>query len=203
MSARLHLARGPLPNSIAALPYEPGCWAWPMAPDVPGPAAQSLRLGKIDITRCQPWPSRSAYRSRQRFSGGDHVIMNNSPASFQIEETLTRKSVSCGVSKWITVTARTRPADYPPNDAPHYRAAHAGAATVSFVHRIAQTAKKEHGFCSRSRFSGHLSFGAIRPPRPPAQVIAHNEYRFLVDCGEAPSADFAVGPRLQAPRTAS
>ena len=44
------------------------------------------------------------------------VVMNNSAGIFQIEETLTRKVVRGPLSKWITVTAVTRPADSP-NDA--------------------------------------------------------------------------------------
>ena len=38
------------------------------------------------------------------------VFMNNSAGIFQIEDTLTRKVVKGPLSKWITVTALTRPA---------------------------------------------------------------------------------------------
>lgn len=44
------------------------------------------------------------------------VIMNNSAGIFQIEDTLTKKVVRGPLSKWITVTALTQPADSP-NDA--------------------------------------------------------------------------------------
>ncbi len=44
------------------------------------------------------------------------VVMNNSAGIFQIAETLTRKVVQGPLSKWVTVTALTRPSDSP-NDA--------------------------------------------------------------------------------------
>ncbi|MDW8328056.1 MAG: HD domain-containing protein [Anaerolineales bacterium] len=41
------------------------------------------------------------------------VVMNNSAGIFQIEDTLTKKVVKGPLSRWITVTACTRPSDAP------------------------------------------------------------------------------------------
>jgi len=82
-----------------------------------GRGRKAFDLGKIDIHSVSALAIDEVRIDRGKdFPVEITVIMNNSAGIFQIEETLTRKVVHGPLSKWITVTAVTRPADSP-NDA--------------------------------------------------------------------------------------
>lgn len=77
-----------------------------------GRGRKAFDLGKIDIHSV----SALAIDEVHIGPGGDFpveitVVMNNSAGIFQIEDTLTKKVVRGPLSKWITVTAVTRPED--------------------------------------------------------------------------------------------
>jgi metal-dependent HD superfamily phosphatase/phosphodiesterase len=82
-----------------------------------GRGRKAFDLGKIDIHSVSALAIDEVHIAKGKdFPVEITVIMNNSAGIFQIEETLTRKVVHGPLSKWITVTAVTRPADSP-NDA--------------------------------------------------------------------------------------
>jgi hypothetical protein len=82
-----------------------------------GRGRKAFDLGKIDIHSVSALAIDEVHIDRgQDVPVEITVVMNNSAGIFQIEETLTRKVVHGPLSKWITVTAVTRPADSP-NDA--------------------------------------------------------------------------------------
>ena len=77
-----------------------------------GRGRKAFDLGKIDIHSV----SALAIDEVQIGPGQDFpveiiVFMNNSAGIFQIEDTLTKKVVRGPLSKWVTITAVTRPAD--------------------------------------------------------------------------------------------
>jgi metal-dependent HD superfamily phosphatase/phosphodiesterase len=82
-----------------------------------GRGRQAFNLGKIDIHSVSALAIDEVVLGPGKdFPVEITVVMNNSAGIFQIEETLTRKVVRGPLSKWITVTALTRPSDSP-NDA--------------------------------------------------------------------------------------
>jgi metal-dependent HD superfamily phosphatase/phosphodiesterase len=77
-----------------------------------GRGRKAFDLGKIDIHSV----SALAIDEVRLGPGKDFpveitVVMNNSAGIFQIEDTLTKKVVRGPLSKWVTVTALTQPAD--------------------------------------------------------------------------------------------
>lgn len=97
------------------LTFEAGVVAVADGTDVTkGRGRKAFDLGKVDIH------SVSALAIDEvRIERGEHfpveitVVMNNSAGIFQIEDTLTRKVVKGPLSRWITITAVTTPADSP------------------------------------------------------------------------------------------
>ena len=82
-----------------------------------GRGRKAFDLGKIDIHSVSALAIDEVRIDRGKdFPVEITVIMNNSAGIFQIEETLTRKVGRGPLSKWITVTAVTKPTDSP-NDA--------------------------------------------------------------------------------------
>lgn len=95
------------------LTFEAGVVAVADGTDVTkGRGRKAFDLGKVDIHSV----SALAIDEVDIGPGPQHpveitVVMNNSAGIFQIEDTLTRKVVKGPLSKWITVTACTRPED--------------------------------------------------------------------------------------------
>jgi metal-dependent HD superfamily phosphatase/phosphodiesterase len=82
-----------------------------------GRGRQAFDLGKIDIHSVSALAIDEVWLGPgQDYPVEITVVMNNSAGIFQIAETLTRKVVQGPLSKWVTVTALTRPSDSP-NDA--------------------------------------------------------------------------------------
>ena len=77
-----------------------------------GRGRKAFDLGKIDIHSVSALAIDEVRIDRGKdFPVEITVVMNNSAGIFQIEETLTRKVVRGPLSKWITVTALTKPSD--------------------------------------------------------------------------------------------
>ena len=102
------------------LTFEAGVTAVADGTDVTkGRGRKAFDLGKVDTLRDSV--SALAIDEVHIAAGKEYpveitIVMNNSAGIFQIEDTLTKKVVKGPLSKWITVTAVTRPADSP-NDA--------------------------------------------------------------------------------------
>jgi len=100
------------------LTFEAGVVAVADGTDVTkGRGRKAFDLGKVDIHSV----SALAIDEVHIGPGKEHpveitIVMNNSAGIFQIEDTLTKKVVNGPLSRWITITALTRPADSP-NDA--------------------------------------------------------------------------------------
>jgi hypothetical protein len=95
------------------LTFEAGVVAVADGTDVTkGRGRKAFDLGKVDIHSV----SALAIDEVLIGPGTEHpveitVMMNNSAGIFQIEDTLTKKVIRTPLSRWITVTAMTRPSD--------------------------------------------------------------------------------------------
>ncbi|MGH2523801.1 MAG: hypothetical protein ACRDH2_14950 [Anaerolineales bacterium] len=77
-----------------------------------GRGRKAFDLGKVDIHSVSALAIDEVHiAAGKEYPVEITIVMNNSAGIFQIEETLTKKVVKGPLSKWITITAITRPED--------------------------------------------------------------------------------------------